>query len=137
MAHKYDPSVVRGYVDKFPEGTYTDFEAKHKTGMVPSNFTYIRRKYLDEKAGKVQAPAKKTPATTSKKVVKEKRSYTYRKSFMQVYSRIWFTSVEKLLQDPKAALADLVLELNRSGRMNCELVELASPNDIEIREKTK
>ena len=128
MSHKYPPNQVRDFLDKNPKGTYTDFVLKTGSKMVPSNFSYIRRKYREEKSGTL--PSKKTEAI-------EKRAYTRRKSPVKVYSRLWFISVEKLLQDPKAALLDLVNELCRSGRINCEMIELTTPHDIEVREITK
>jgi hypothetical protein len=132
MGHRYDPRLVRDFIDKYPDGTYTEFALKTGSKMVPSNFTYIRRKYRDEKAGLVPKKVNTNPEHNKN----EKRSYT-RRTPLKIYSQVYFTSVEKLLQDPKAVLVDLVSTLNRTGRTNWEVIELTAPHNIEIREVTK
>lgn len=125
---KYDPKLVRDFLDKNPEGTYNEFAIKTGCKMVPSNFNYLRKRYFAEKSGKL--PAKEAPGKPGK------RPYS-RRNPLSIYSQVYITPVESLLKDPKAVLADLISVLNKSGRTNWELVEMANPNNLEIRELTK
>jgi hypothetical protein len=130
MGYKYPRSIVTNFVDKNPNGTYRDFIAATGSKMVASNFTYIRRKYRLEKAGKARIPSRKQGGV-------EKRSYVRKKSFLKVYSRIWSRPTEKMSTETKEAIKDLVQELNRSGRTSWEVIELVIPPEIEIREITR
>lgn len=128
MGNRYDPKLVRDFLDKNPDGTYNEFALKTGCKMVPSNFNYLRKRYFAEKSGKT--PAKAAADNSGK------RSYT-RRNPLNIYSQVYITPVESLLKDPKAVLADLISTLNKSGRTHWELVEMANPNNLEIRELTK
>lgn len=129
MAFKYPPELARNYLDKHPDASYKDFIKDTGSKMGSRNFSYIKKKYPLEKARK--------NGSNNKQKDLEKRSYIRKKSFLKVYSRIWSRSTEKMSEETKEALKDLVFELNRSGRTFWEIIELVNPPEIEIREITK
>ena len=141
MGNRYPPNLVRDFLEANPKGTYTDFVLKTGCKMVRSNYNYIRRKYRVKKATAPVIPAanQKSPAAPVKKaaVAPKKRSYVRRNSPVKIYSRLWVTSVEALLQDPKKALSDLISQMNLVGRSNLEIIELTNPHNIEVREATR
>jgi len=136
MGHRYPPSLVTDFLDKNPNGTFTEFEAQAHSGMVPSNFNYIRKKYRIQKGMKPlrDAPPQKESKAKDDKV---KRSYVRRKSALKVYSRVWSRSTVNMPKDTREAIHDLIVELNRSGRTYWEVIEILDPPELEIREVTK
>jgi hypothetical protein len=102
--------------------------------MGHSNFNYLRRNYIRSKTGTLPVQAN-IPIPGN---AKDKRHYSIRrKSPLKVYSRLWFHSMEGVPKETKDIIANLVQELNHSGVTNWELIELADPKQLEIREHTK
>lgn len=131
MGIKYRREMITNYLDKHPAATFTDFEADVHSGMTPSNYNLIRKKYRAEKGLPPLRSVYNSKGTT------EKRSYSRRKSFLKVYSRIWSRPTDTMSKETREAITDLVTELNRSGRTNWQIIELITPPEIEIREITK
>ena len=149
---KYSHEEVKQYLDKNPDGFFSDFVKKTGSKMVPSNFSMIKTRYFKELAEKPTAPStpaavppvsqstSKTPAAQapSDATPQEKRTYAQRrKSPHVVYSRLWFHSLVGMPKEAKDIVTNLVEQLNYSGVANLEVVELANPSQLEVREYTK
>jgi hypothetical protein len=108
--HKIDYTHIDPFIRQNPTAKYKAFKAKHP-GIAISDFTYSvrRRKILGAASEKSDKP--------------------------RLYMRMW----TKENNDPKVASAirDLIAALNKSGRAHLEMVELANPPLIEVREVTK
>jgi hypothetical protein len=107
--HFIDWKTIDPWIKTNPSSTYEEFKTAHPSQSV-SNFSFGKRKA--RLFGAVKSVSSK-PA---------------------MYMKLWTKAVSK---DADVAIRDLVAALNKSGRSHLEVVELANPSMLEVREVTK
>jgi hypothetical protein len=110
--HKINYTAIDNFLRNNPSATYNDFKASHPNISISSFTFYARRKKLLGLSSISDKPHK-----------------------ARLYMRVW----AKENSDPKVVIAirDLITALNKCGRAHLEMVELANPSLIEVREVTK
>lgn len=108
--HKIDYLLIDQFIKQNPTAKYKAFKTAHPRIAI-SDFTFSTRR-------------KKLLGVASEKSDKPR-----------LYMRIWTTDSS----NPKtvSAIRSLIAALNKSGRTHLEMVELANPELIEVREVTK
>jgi hypothetical protein len=108
--HRIDYSLIDEFIRQNPAAKYKAFKTIYPKIAI-SDFTYSirRRKLLGASSEKSDKP--------------------------RLYMRMW----TRENNDPKVtdAIRDLIAALNKSGRAHLEMVELANPSLIEVREVAK
>lgn len=116
---KHDGNAIMDFIRKNPEMTAAEFLKKGKWPKTPKSvFRYYRDKVRKESD-----------------FIPSKRPY--RRSPQKIYTTLWSKPMKELGPEGAKAVKQLIDELNQDKVLNWEVVEMADPAVLEIREITK
>lgn len=128
MANKHDGEAIKEFIRKKPDISAKQFFKESKWKNIPNSvFRYYRdivRKELN------------TPAISSGHHTR-KNSRMYRRSLQRVYTTLWSGDAAQLGKEGISAIKQLVSDLNQDKVVKWEVIEMADPAVLEIRELTK
>lgn len=117
MGLKHDGEAIKKFIRENPDVTASEFVKKPKWNKVPNSvFRYYRDQVRGEKGAQPRS---------------------YRRSPQRIYTTLWSKSLTELGGDGKRAVKELVKNLNQDKVINWEIVEIADPAVLEIREIAK
>jgi hypothetical protein len=119
MGIKHDGEAIKAYIKQNPEMTAAEFLKKSKWPKTPKS---VFRYYRDQARKEVKSMPPRRP---------------YRRSPQKIYTTIWSKSIQDLGKEGTRAIKQLVEELSQDKVLNWEVVEIADPAVLEIRETTK
>ena len=120
----YDRKKIRAIISKDPEMSHRTFVSKSRIKISQSGFRYHRNAVLKA----LESEEEDTPLP---------RKRPYRRAQQRIYTSLWRRSTSELSEEAVVIIKDLVDELNRSGAVSWQLLEIADPPMLELREHTK